>query len=242
MAKFRISDYTALLCQMVREYDYPAVTYDCKNNKQRNHGSIYSVERHINELLTSGDRGPVKCGLLNVLYWGHATNAMLQTHWVNKFRDTVTSEMLDAFMDGILPPPPPDSPVGHFRGMGLPGFGMSFTTKLAMFLCPDVYPVLDTNIARLKDEPFDFAPLHGLQMPARHIPTSPANERCYAQWAQWCRGVAKQANRELPDVFRIRAVDVERAVFTALSKNRHDHVQQLLRFEYDKSLELHATE
>lgn len=220
---------------MIREYDYPAVTYDCMRRRQRNHGSICSVERHINELLTSGEKESVKCGLLNVLYWGHATNVRLQGRWVAEFEERVTTDMLDEFMDGILPPPPPESPNGHFRSIGLPGFGMSFISKLAMFLCPDVYPVLDTNIARLRNDPFDFAPLRDMRMPARYIPTNTTNERCYgAEWARWCRDVAKLANRELPDLFRIRAADVEGAIFTAVRNDRYDDVKRLLMYIVDR--------
>ena len=69
-----LEQYAALLCEAIRDYDFPAVTYDFTEEKPLHHDSMLAVEQYIGTLLSSKDVSAVKDGLSNVLYcsagWG----------------------------------------------------------------------------------------------------------------------------------------------------------------------------
>ena len=63
-----LQQYAALLCEAIRDYDFPAVTYDFTEEKELHHDSMLAVEQYIGALLRSKDLSAVKDGLSNVLY------------------------------------------------------------------------------------------------------------------------------------------------------------------------------
>lgn len=226
MSKLRPNEYATLLCDAIRAYDFPAVTVEFDPGggeivKKSCHGSMWIVEKHIGALLRSGSRHEVKDGLSSVLYWGWAQKPELGTAKVDNFRTSDDlAPALDAFIDLDKKPPLPS--LLAFDEVGLPGFGMSFTTKIMMFLSPETHPVLDKKIALIARR-CNFLPLLDILAPGNgYIPINQATAAAYEKWACWCRKIATLVNETRASPRHdLRAVDVERALFTLARDNEN---------------------
>ncbi len=224
-----LQEYAALLCETVKEYNYPTITYDFTKKKKICHGSIYAVEKYIGNLLRSQDIQEIKDGLSNVLYWGYAKNNKRDSE-VCKFRNTnsldnklslfkqsreklITSTNDNGTMSG-----------GKFlltiaKNKDIPRFGISFTSKILMFLDPIIYPVLDMKIANAYVN--KSSALKKIQKTENHIKTHSGNEYVYEYWACWCHEIATMINKSLESTCNhFRAVDVERSLFTLANSNK----------------------
>ena len=234
----KTSDYGAALCMAIREYDFPTVTcdFDAGDAKIR-HADMRGVEDRIRELLVSSSRKQVKDGLSNVLYWGYANSPGRRDYRVRKFRKDVTDGQLDRFAEIAARTPPPGP--ARIKKIGLPQFsGMSFITKIMMFLDPAGCPVLDMKIAEAFSQSSVFPPLEGLVFRKRSrfhrrsdttIRVTKVNECVYGKWASWCRGIAEYVNASGSSCEGLRAVDVERALFTLADSDRGAEAWTLLR-------------
>ena len=90
--------------------------------------------------------------------------------------------------------------------------GVSFVSKVRMFLDPENYPVLDKNIAKFGKRS-GFTILKDLRIGTR-IDITNKSESIYKNWAAWCRGTACLVNSEPSSSHQnLRAVDVERGIF-----------------------------
>ena len=242
MQKLPLKQYAALLCETVRDYDFPPVTYDFAKEKEICHGSMRDVEKCIHDLLCSGDTRKVKDGLSKVLYWGHANSKHLQKSSLKNLRETADAELkrkLDRFMQlaqELARPSivPSGGDLLKIANLGIPQFqsGVSFVSKILMFLNPMNYPVLDTRIAKFNTMIAEAytnsfcSPLHDLKLnkAGNSIPIAGRknkNPDVYDIWACWCRKIAKVVNAspESP-CNHFRPVDVERALFTLANLNK----------------------
>ena len=227
--------YVSLLREAVESYDYPRVVYDFQTGSEIRHQDMAAVEEHIGALLRSPDPGGVRDGLSNVLYWGYARQPGRRDAKVRDFKDDtpVDDPRLARFADLVrsLGEPPLSTTAGpallHIKRLTVRQFGqMSFVTKILMFLDPR-FPVLDMKVARAFANG-SFAPLADLRFDRGGIRLTGRNVRAYECWARWCRGIAGLANDEPPAPRRgLRAVDVERALFT-LADKRHLTARTLL--------------
>lgn len=97
-----------------------------------------------------------------------------------------------------------------------------------MFLDPR-FPVLDLKVARAFANG-RFAPLSDLRFDKGGIRITLSNIRAYECWARWCREIAGVVNEEPSSPRRgLRAVDVERALFTLADRPDHrDRARKLL--------------
>ncbi len=158
--QYPMKKYTKELCDAVKAYDYPAVTYDFQNGKEVCHKNIRQVEENIKTQLFSPNPEEVKDGLSNVLYWGYASLRRegngpcdgyipmtgRQKDRIPKFQKVCDSD-LNRFIQTIRDLH--SLKLSDIRKISLPQFsGVSFISKAVMFLCPSRYPVLDLNIAR----------------------------------------------------------------------------------------------
>ena len=240
-------EYAALLCETVKRYKYPAVTYDFANDQYYNKathkyypfnkknknphknilqckGSMLYVEQYIRKLLQSTKPQNVKNGLANVLYWGYANQKGRRKDRVIQFIGTKSAELdpkIDEFVTlvqaslikGKIPTGKGAEILKEIAKLKLPQFGkgMSFVSKILMFLDPEHYPVLDSKIAKTYANQPSFPPLENLTL----YMTITSNNACtYETWACWCRKIADEVNR-IPKFpcYNNRAVDVERALF-----------------------------
>ena len=225
------SDYASTLCAAIREYRFPPVTFDFEAGKETRYADMRGVEDRIRGLLTAPSRRQVRDGLANVLYWGYANSRGRRDYRVKEFQKHVTDDQLDRFAEIAARTPPPGP--ARIKKIGLPQFsGMSFISKIMMFLDPAGCPVLDMKIAEAFSQSSGFPPLEGLVFRKRSdttIRVTKVNECVYGNWASWCGGIAEYVNASGSSCEGLRAVDVERALFTLADSDRGAEAWTLLR-------------
>ena len=147
-----LKQYAALLCEAIRDYDFPTVTYDFTEEKPLHHDSMRAVEQYIGTLLRSQDFSAVKDGLSNVLYWGYARQGR-RDFKVRDFRKTIPDPerepKLDQFaqLSKLIAPSTRGAAQSGWSGLlnikklQLRQFSqISFVSKILMFLDPTRYP------------------------------------------------------------------------------------------------------
>ena len=231
------AEYAAVLCDALGDYGFPKVTWDFRGATETRHESMSSVEERVGELLRSGDPGSIRDGLSNVLYWGHARQPGRRDFKVRDFRRAVSEgdpglAKFAEFARSLEESPAPAGRSGLLavRRLRLRQFGqISFASKVLMFLDPTRFPVLDLKIARAFANG-GFPPLAGLGFGPGGIPITRRNANAYGGWARWCGSVAGLVNEEPASPRRdLRAVDVERALFTLADSGAMDQAGTLLR-------------
>ena len=235
-------DYAVLLCEALGLYSFPPVTFDFERRQERLHGgggrpheAMRRMEKCVGRLMCSLDPGSVRDGLSSVLYWGWAQKPGLQRHRVGVFRDGVqpNDPRLVRFMNLVHSMSRASQSAAEqlraLNQLGLPQFSqMSFTTKILMFLDPSRFAVLDLKIAHVAKQ-CGLPLMQELRIYANGIPITQANATCYQRWASWCRGIAARVNGTPGAPCRdLRAVDVERAVFSLAALGRTDDARRLL--------------
>ena len=181
-----------------------------------------SIEKVIESDLSSGESELVKNGLSNVLYWGFAQIGYRDTR-VKRFRNDVTQDKLnDATSlfneiqgDCLL----------EIKRIGLPQFsGMSFISKVRMFLDPESYVILDQQILKINDvanntvlTPISFGENE------TQIRISQNNVQVYEAWCNTCQSIAHSHFAA-----KYRAVDIERGFFTLIQNGRTELAANIL--------------
>ena len=218
------------MCEAIRDYDFPAVTYDFTEEKELHHDSMLAVEQYIGALLRSKDLSAVKDGLSNVLYWGYAQQPGRRDFKVSDFRKTIPDPerypKLDQFAQ-LIRSGRPD--LVNIKKRQLCQFSqISFVSKILMVLDPTRYPVLDLKIANAFAKS-SFLPLQNLTFAKGGIRITERNATAYDTWACWCRDIATVVNEAPVSPCRgVRAVDVERALFTLADSQATDKARVLL--------------
>ena len=221
--------YAAALRAAVEKYRFPTVTYDFGRNREICHADMVGVEEYIQERLRAKKTKAVKDGLANVLYWGYANSSGIRDHRVEQFRSKVTEKEINDFIAVTGPKQTPG--LLDIKQIGLPEFGgLSFVSKIMMFLDPSRYPVLDLKIAKAFSQSDNFLPLKNLVLRDSTIPITVHNESVYGEWASWCRKTAASVKAESGSSGKsVRAVDVERAVFVLADACDRTEAWRLLR-------------
>lgn len=200
-------------------YDYPPVVWSDAEGEVIQLDNTAEVETYIGNRLRSGVPAQVREGLASVLAWGFA-NAGYQLVRVQDFLNRVTDHQL-AVASRVLRAAAADGTsasdcVLAIKRLGLPQFSqMAFISKIAMFLDPNRFPVLDSNIADLLVQ---LPPSHTLSDLTRYptsIPVTHNNASVYQRWAHACREIAQAGA-----IGQGRAVDAERAFFRLVSEQR----------------------
>ena len=173
-----MSGEPALLCEAIRDYDFPAVTYDFTEEKELHHDSMLAVEQYIGALLRSKDLSAVKDGLSNVLYWGYAQQPGWRDFKVSDFRKTIPDPERDPKLDQfaqLIRSGRPD--LVNIKKRQLCQFSqISFVSKILMVLDPTRYPVLDLKIANAFAKS-SFLPLQNLTFAQGGIRITERNAR-----------------------------------------------------------------
>jgi hypothetical protein len=183
---------------------------------------MIQVEKLIRDDLLSRELEHVKNGLSNVLYWGYAQIGYRDRR-VTIFRDQVTKRQLydaarlfpDIIGDGLE----------EIKKLGLPQFsGMSFISKVRMFLDPIRYVILDKQILEMNKTSFvtllksiSFGPKE------TQIRISQNNCRVYQSWCEKCVTISDNYFKG-----KYRAVDVERGFFTLIQKGQANTAAEIL--------------
>ena len=196
-----------ILRSAIDEYEFPAEYFDFVHNIPDPQPSIQAVENKIRVDLKSGDLERVKNGLLNVLYWGYAQMGIRKTR-VSRFREKVTDSRLLAaaqlFQTSASPP------LLQIKKLGLPEFsGMSFVSKVRMFLDPHTSATLDFQIMKIRAEcPYTVLSSIHLSVRSTQIPITAQNAEGYESW---CKKMKEISERYFDG--RFRAADIERGFF-----------------------------
>lgn len=205
----------SVLLRAIAAYNFPRVVYDFTAGAERQHTSMLGVEQEIRDCLLSEDVQTIKNGLSNVLYWGYARIGFRDRR-VQRFREKVTADQLLVARTLFSRLQGPG--VIAIKKLGMPEFsGLSFVSKVRMFLDPTRYVTLDKTLMRLRDgdRPTIF---HKVPMSRDRttIPITRAMEAFYEEWCNLCREIAATDLRK-PD---IRAADVERGVFYLIGNDQ----------------------
>jgi len=210
------------LRQAIRDYDFPFVTYDFVENREIRHQAMREVEERIRGQLLADEIERIRDGFSNILYWGYAR---IGYRWnrVTDFRERATaSKLLSArtILRGLK-----QIGVRDIAKLRLPQFsGLSFVSKVRMFIDPANFVVLDTQLLKLKYQEqrtiFD-AIAHSK---GQTIRITKNNEAGYELWCKLCRQIATTEFSNSG----IRAADVERGVFHLIRVGRMQSAVQLV--------------
>ena len=183
---------------------------------------IRSVEEFIRKDLISGNPEFVKNGLSNVIYWGYARIGYRDRR-VETFRNKVThGQLYDAtrcFKDthgiGLV----------EIKKLRLPQFsGMSFISKIRMFLDPDNSAILDKQILKMNETPFQTLLKEiAIGNKETQIRISKNNVRVYLNWCKKCSEISAVYFKS-----KYRAVDLERGFFTLIQNGKVDFAAEIL--------------
>lgn len=206
----------------INGYSFPCVCYDFLSDCPITQSNMKSVEKFIRNNLTSGNADLVKNGLSNVLYWGFA-KVGYRNKRVGIFRNQVTHRQLhDATLlfadirgDGLK----------KIKRIGLPQFsGMSFISKVRMFLDPINYVILDQQILKMNDVPAQMV-LKDIAFGKKEtqLRISENNVRVYIDWCKKCFDISDSYFDG-----KYRAVDIERGFFTLIQSGRVELAAEIL--------------
>jgi len=210
---------TKLTCAM-EEYSFPPIYFDFINNVASRAERMTDLETMIKQELTSNNLKRVKDGLSNVLYWGYAQMGIRDTR-VNRFRSNVDTNKIakaaSLFCRCHLPS------LSEIKTIGLPEFsGVSFVSKIRMFLDPSNSATLDFQILKMQN----FRPtpvLSQIQIQQTQIPITRHNSDVYEEWCNRMKSIGRQYFGE-----RCRAVDIERGLFHLIQSNEIEAAANIL--------------
>ena len=135
------------LQKSIRGYSFPAIYYDFASHVERNAGNMRSLEGIILKMLTSKKQQQVKYGLANIIYWGNV-NAGYKKYRTCQFLNYVTAPQLARFQSIVVSKKMLN--LQAIKKISMPQYsGISFISKILMFLNPNQYCVLDLQIAKL---------------------------------------------------------------------------------------------
>lgn len=214
-----------LLSQAMTAYAFPAEYFDFGRNTARRFATMSALEPLVRADLISGSPSRVKDGLSNVLYWGFAQMG-IRDFRVNRFRTRVSRTHIDAFIDLLATSKQRRPFLADIAGLKLPEFsGVSFTSKIRMFLDPKISATLDWQILKINDHNRNTV-LSGIRTShqGKQIPTTHHNSGIYEKW---CERLAQISSRYFGG--RKRVADLERGFFQLIQSGKARAAANILR-------------
>lgn len=196
--------------EAIAGYRFPTVYFDFVAGREVAGSDMQAVESAIGGMLRSSAADQIRDGLANVIYWGYAQIGYRDNR-VRRFREHVSDGQLRAFADVVVSGNLGLARIGDLR---LPQFsGISFVSKVLMFLDPKQYCVLDKQLLKL-GEGSGLRALHRVAT-GTQIRITPENENAYNDWRAECEAMSRRYFAG-----RYRVVDIERAFFHLVQSNR----------------------
>jgi hypothetical protein len=201
-----------------REYEFPTTYYDFAAHAPVAAASLRALESTILSQLSSSNLTDVEHGLANVIYWGNVT-AGYRDHRRNTFQTAVNAQQLARFQALVMAGRVPT--LLQIRTLMMPGYsGMSFISKILMFLNPALYCVLDLQLLKLRT-----ANGRGALNRIKHtttIPLTAHNCAAYEDWRAECLHISATYFGG-----RYGAADIERGFFHLIQSNRIAEAQEI---------------
>ncbi len=201
------------LIEAINGYDFPAVYFDFNNHIEIVAQNMTEVETQIRGQMRFQEVMVTKYGLANVLYWGFAQIGFRQNR-IDDFMNNVLDHQIIAFQALMRQNEIPT--MKAIKGIGLPQYsGVSFVSKILMFLNPSDYCVLDQQLAKLRT-PGSPKVLNDLSFGQNEnqIRITNHNEAVYNGWRHECSGISQMYFQG-----RYRVADVERGFFSLIQRN-----------------------
>ena len=197
-------------------YAFPPEYFDFFRNASERLANTRAVEIAIGRELKSGNAERVKNGLSNVLYWGYAQMGIRRTR-VERFRTKVTKTCRGTFSTTHFPS------VVEIKNLRLPEFsGLSFVSKIRMFLDPDHSATLDWQIMKIHKQ-CSTTVLELCIGRSTQIGITENNSKAYEAW---CRRMRDISRVNFEGCFR--AVDIERGIFQLIQHGDVEIAAQIL--------------
>ncbi len=189
---------------------FPSAYFDFTENRPVMDIKMDEVEARIRRGLLS--ESGVKDGLSNIIRWGFAQTMERAEYRVARFRSSVTTHQLEAawrlFSSNSRPA------LLDIKRLMLPEFsGVSFVSKVRMFLDPERSATLDLQIMKIR-EYREATVLAAIRLYPTSIPVTVKNSAAYEAW---CQRLASIRDTYLPGV---RVVDIERGLFHLIQSGR----------------------
>jgi hypothetical protein len=205
-------DHVDQFRQAILAYSFPSVCYDFLTDQEVEAVCMTDIESIIERQLRSAQLTNIKHGLANILYWGYA-NVGYRWVRVNNFITNVTALQLMDFRALLANNNMPT--MLDIKNIRMPEYsGMSFLSKVLMFLNPQNYCILDRQIAKLRSPNSPKALNHlSLGPTETQIRISDNNEEVYNSWRYECQQTSE-------DYFNgnFRVVDIERGFFQLIQQ------------------------
>ncbi len=212
------------LREAIDGYNFPAVYFDFDNSVPVDAQTMENVEATIKNQLRSADAMIVRYGLANVLYWGYAQIGYRDKR-VKDFMNKVTCQQINNFQSILNGNNVPS--IIQVKNIRMPQYsGMSFISKILMFLDPQDYCVLDKQVANLRT-PNSPKLLNNLDFKHNNtqIRITNHNQGVYNGWRNECLNISEQYYQG-----NYRVVDIERGFFSLIQR---DHLLDAQRIYND---------
>lgn len=203
----------------IAAYAFPPTYYNFLVSAPVHAANMAAVETAIRDMLVSANPQVAKQGLANVLYWGYAQIGYGPTR-VNRFWHGVTAAQIEAYQLLIAAHGVPS--LRQLKAIKMPEYsGISFLSKVLMFLDPTNYCVLDLQLAAMRHShgirPLDRLKVHGTTIGATHH-----NQAIYNEWRAECMAIS---NMYFGGIHR--AVDIERGFFQMIQAGKVPDAQSI---------------
>ncbi len=195
----------------VQTYNFPLVGRGFETNENDIFADVGRLEQYVGGLLKHDNNIEVKYGLANVLFWGYY-NIGYRDVRVAEFMDGCTEEKINLFKGLLQNNAIPT--LNQIKSIKLPQYsGISFISKILMFLNPMEYCVLDLQILKMRIaggaralDRIVFGENENQIRVTRH------NETCYNSWRAECRSIKNTYFQDMA----FRVVDIERGFFNMI--------------------------
>lgn len=210
-----------ILREAIIGYNFPRIYYDFKVGIEVKANTMKEVEYVIGEQLRSVHSDAVIHGLANILYWGYANVGFRDVRVDNLIKNITVEHVLSfqkLLQNGRCPT------LAEIKNIRIPQYsGMSFVSKILMFLNPVEYCVLDKQIARLRTHN-GLKSLSNLLFRTNEtqIRISAHNEGVYNGWRAECCAISGEY---FEDEYRV--VDIERGFFQLIQQWQLPYAQAI---------------
>ena len=208
-------------------YSFPTIYFDFASNVEKDAGNMHNLETIIHNMLTSRKQQQVKYGLANIIYWGNASTGY-KKYRTCQFLNNVTANQLQKFQNMVQNMVVKQKMLSlqAIKKIGMPQYsGISFISKILMFLDTKQYCVLDFHIAKLANRSGTKA-IHNLKKYTKHpLPFTTHNCKIYYQWCNECQKISNQLSNQYYGNYRV--VDIERGFFNLIQKGRLSDAQMI---------------